>query len=205
MLIWFHDFHAAVPASVPMEYMQTLPQIVQISLLWKCIIHRPIYGLSLTVHELVSTSHWNLPAYQVMWNFINTEAWRPSAACAESPVWMAAEPSRVLAQGPQEVVSNNHVLFFFFFNLCLSKNGTCRYNPKNSAAKVMGFVKIPPSEYLLMKAVATVGPISVGIDTKHHSFQFYRGGKCFPGIIRSCASTMAHHLYVSFSHKHLKF
>lgn len=114
MLIWFHDFHAAVPASVPMEYMQTLPQIVQISLLWKCIIHRPIYGLSLTVHELVSTSHWNLPAYQVMWNFINTEAWRPSVACAESPVWMAAEPSRVLAQGPQEVVSNNHVLFFFF-------------------------------------------------------------------------------------------
>ncbi|CAO2596370.1 Procathepsin L [Lemmus lemmus] len=56
------------------------------------------------------------------------------------------------------------------------KNGTCRYNPKNSAAKVVGFVKIPPSEYALMKAVATVGPISIGIDTKHHSFQFYRGG-----------------------------
>ncbi|XP_038189296.1 procathepsin L-like [Arvicola amphibius] len=57
-----------------------------------------------------------------------------------------------------------------------ARNGTCRYNPKNSAAKVMGFVKVLPSEYVLMKAVATVGPISVGIDTKHHSFQFYRGG-----------------------------
>ncbi|CAO2596377.1 Procathepsin L [Lemmus lemmus] len=57
-----------------------------------------------------------------------------------------------------------------------ARNGTCRYNPKNSAAKVVGFVKIPPSEYALMKAVATVGPISIGIDTKHHSFQFYRGG-----------------------------
>lgn len=68
---------------------------------------------------------------------------------------------------------------FLFSFFCLSKNGTCRYNPKYSAAKVVGFMSIPPSENALMKAVATVGPISVGIDIKHKSFQFYKGGKCF--------------------------
>ncbi|CAH6796037.1 procathepsin L [Phodopus roborovskii] len=57
-----------------------------------------------------------------------------------------------------------------------ARNTTCRYNPKYSAANVTGFVRIPPSEHLLMKAVATVGPISVAIDSKHPSFQFYRGG-----------------------------
>ncbi|XP_005078484.2 procathepsin L-like [Mesocricetus auratus] len=57
-----------------------------------------------------------------------------------------------------------------------ARNTTCRYNPKYSAAKVTGFVNIPKSEDALMKAVATVGPISAAIDTKHRSFQFYRGG-----------------------------
>jgi hypothetical protein len=40
-------------------------------------------------------------------------------------------------------------------------------------------VNVQSSEDALMKAVATVGPISVGIDTKHKSFQFYKEGKCF--------------------------
>lgn len=67
---------------------------------------------------------------------------------------------------------------FSFFYLCLSKNGPCRYDPKNSAANVTGFVRIPVSEAALMNAVATVGPVSVGIDSHHYSFRFYSGGKC---------------------------
>ncbi|NP_081620.2 cathepsin L-like 3 precursor [Mus musculus] len=69
-------------------------------------------------------------------------------------------------------------------------NGTCRYNPKNSAATVTGFVNVQSSEDALMKAVATVGPISVGIDTKHKSFQFYKEGMYYEP---DCSSTVLDH------------
>uniref|UniRef100_A0A1B6EMQ3 Cathepsin L n=1 Tax=Cuerna arida TaxID=1464854 RepID=A0A1B6EMQ3_9HEMI len=56
-------------------------------------------------------------------------------------------------------------------------NKTCRYNPKNSGATVNGIVDIPSgSEKALQQAVAKIGPISVGIDAKHDSFQNYKGG-----------------------------
>ncbi|XP_021506128.1 procathepsin L-like [Meriones unguiculatus] len=69
-------------------------------------------------------------------------------------------------------------------------NGTCRYNHENSAANVKGFVTLPSSEDTLMKAVASVGPISVGIDTKHNSFQFYRAGVYYEP---ECSSTRLDH------------
>ncbi|KAH0506025.1 Testin-2 [Microtus ochrogaster] len=59
-----------------------------------------------------------------------------------------------------------------------ARKGPCRYDPKSSAANVTGYVKIPVSEAALMNAVATVGPVSVGIDSHHYSFRFYSGGKC---------------------------
>ncbi|KAL1785240.1 cathepsin L1-like [Sigmodon hispidus] len=55
---------------------------------------------------------------------------------------------------------------------------------------VMGFVKVPSSEYALMKAVATVGPISVGIDSKHYSFQFYKDGLYYEA---DCSSSNLDH------------
>ncbi|XP_005078483.2 procathepsin L-like [Mesocricetus auratus] len=70
------------------------------------------------------------------------------------------------------------------------RNGPCRYDPKYSAANVTGFVKIPISEDALMKAVATVGPVSVGIDSHHHSFRFYKNGVYYEP---DCSSTGLDH------------
>ncbi|XP_034366233.1 cathepsin R [Arvicanthis niloticus] len=56
------------------------------------------------------------------------------------------------------------------------KDGPCRYNPKNSSAEITGFVSLPQSEDILMVAVATIGPISAGIDASHESFKYYKRG-----------------------------
>ncbi|XP_019524326.1 PREDICTED: cathepsin L1-like [Hipposideros armiger] len=53
---------------------------------------------------------------------------------------------------------------------------SCKYKPEFSAANVTGFVDIRKQENSLMRAVARVGPISVGIDASYSSFQFYKNG-----------------------------
>jgi len=53
----------------------------------------------------------------------------------------------------------------------------CKFNENNIGASDVGFVDIPEgSEEMLMKAVATVGPVSVAIDASQPSFQFYSSG-----------------------------
>ncbi|XP_045613846.2 digestive cysteine proteinase 1 [Procambarus clarkii] len=69
--------------------------------------------------------------------------------------------------------------------------GTCNFSPNNIAATVTGYATITSqSESALMRAVATVGPISVAIDADHPSFQFYSGGVYYEP---TCSSTSLTH------------
>jgi len=72
-----------------------------------------------------------------------------------------------------------------------AKNGKCRYNSSNTGATETGYVDIPKGdEEALQSAAATVGPISVAIDARHMSFQFYYSGVYNE---QSCSSTKLDH------------
>ncbi|KAL7993049.1 hypothetical protein Chor_017305 [Crotalus horridus] len=55
---------------------------------------------------------------------------------------------------------------------------SCRYEAKNSVTRCSTIgVILPGDEKGLLQAVATVGPISVGIDARSSAFHFYKSGK----------------------------
>ena len=57
------------------------------------------------------------------------------------------------------------------------KDDNCAYMPSKKAAEDTGFVDIASgNETALIAAIATVGPISVAIDSEHDSFQLYSSG-----------------------------
>jgi len=56
------------------------------------------------------------------------------------------------------------------------KHYSCNYDEANSAASFSQVVQVDQTEEALKTATATVGPISVGIDASHFSFQLYSGG-----------------------------
>ncbi|KAG5676090.1 hypothetical protein PVAND_005944 [Polypedilum vanderplanki] len=54
---------------------------------------------------------------------------------------------------------------------------TCHFSKQTIGATDKGFVDIPEGdEDALLKAIASVGPVSVAIDASHESFQFYSEG-----------------------------
>ena len=58
-----------------------------------------------------------------------------------------------------------------------AEDDKCRFSTKNIGADDVGFVDIPQGdEAVLMKAVASIGPVSIAIDASQESFQFYSTG-----------------------------
>jgi len=56
-------------------------------------------------------------------------------------------------------------------------DGNCEFNVKKEVANITGFVDVPHGDELaLQKAVALIGPVSIGIDAGHASFQLYESG-----------------------------
>ena len=65
--------------------------------------------------------------------------------------------------------------------------GTCRYNSKNSIAKVKGYHRIKGDEEYLKKAIAEVGPMVVGVKSDLYTFYGYSEGifddkECYGGV-----------------------
>lgn len=56
-------------------------------------------------------------------------------------------------------------------------NGICKYNPNEPNVIVRDFISIPEGDEVKLKdAIATIGPISVAIDSSHESFRHYYSG-----------------------------
>ena len=66
----------------------------------------------------------------------------------------------------------------------------CSFNKDKIAAKFKGYHDISGGESGLKEAIASVGPISVGIDASNPSFQFYKSGVYYEP---ECSSTMLDH------------
>ncbi|CAK6971491.1 cathepsin L.1 [Scomber scombrus] len=70
-------------------------------------------------------------------------------------------------------------------------DGPCCYNPAKIGATCTGYVKVKKGdEDALKEAVASVGPVSVGIDASHISFQLYKSGVYDEP---DCSSLWLHH------------
>ncbi|ROT73985.1 cathepsin l [Penaeus vannamei] len=72
-----------------------------------------------------------------------------------------------------------------------AQDGKCRFDASNVGATDTGYVDVEHgSESALKKAVATIGPISVGIDASQSTFHFYHTGVYHDD---HCSSTMLDH------------
>uniref|UniRef100_A0A6C0C612 Peptidase C1A papain C-terminal domain-containing protein n=1 Tax=viral metagenome TaxID=1070528 RepID=A0A6C0C612_9ZZZZ len=70
------------------------------------------------------------------------------------------------------------------------REGKCMFNKSNSTVSFSTYSKVNGGEINLKMAVATIGPIAVGIDASSPQFKFYKTGVYYDA---SCSSTMLDH------------
>merc|ERR1712168_915778 len=70
-----------------------------------------------------------------------------------------------------------------------ARDGRCKHNQK-AVANFTDLINVQQSEEHLKDAVGTVGPVAVGIDASHYSFQLYHGGVYHES---RCSSTQLDH------------
>jgi len=69
------------------------------------------------------------------------------------------------------------------------RNFTCRFKQEGVGAITTGYVSIPEGDENALKvAVATIGPVSIGIDAGQESLQFYDGGRVY--FDEKCGNTV---------------
>jgi len=81
-----------------------------------------------------------------------------------------------------------------------AKNGVCKYSAANSAVNVTAYKDVPTkNETVLASFVSNYGPVSVGIDAAHSSFQLYQSGVYSD---KACSQTQLDHgvLVVGYGH-----
>ena len=63
-------------------------------------------------------------------------------------------------------------------NVYFQDDTNCNFNKSEVAASLTGYVKVTRGdEEALKQAVATVGPVSIGVDANHDSFMHYNSGQ----------------------------
>ena len=66
-----------------------------------------------------------------------------------------------------------------------ARDRSCAFDDTAIVATMSDYVDVDMSEDALQEAVASVGPVSIGIDASHMSFQFYKDGVYDPSVCSS--------------------
>jgi len=90
-----------------------------------------------------------------------------------------------------QYVINNHGIDTEASYPYTAEDGTCQYNAANCGSTLASYQNVQSgSESALQVASATIGPISVGIDASHNSFQMYSSGVYYAA---NCSPTSLDH------------
>lgn len=86
---------------------------------------------------------------------------------------------RLRVKNDDAVILNMYVLRYLHFLWCLVylQNGKCHFNQSLVVAKIKDYTNVTSGNQTELRiAIATKGPVAVGIDASHLSFAFYSDG-----------------------------